>query len=478
MAVIQQLKPSEKALLKNLFEKTHPLPKLLATVRSRRVGRGYSIEPGVEQIHAATGHRLFAKAGPLQFVSKKDPIALTELEEAVLAWSAGGPNGLIAWDIGVHTGGGGKEFSSAAGLNVPSPGNDAVHAAYTFIVNDNGVHMYKPGPERSKPVELEDEKDYDKIMKWYRGSTKRILNKRPDISWATRAPGAPNATLFGPYQYNLNKPGSSWFIPVYDCAWLMLGMMASIFADWHLYFIDDQTKKPAGLDKWIKPGMLEFPLTISGIEWFFFQVEQYPVGCMLQNLRLVSEGMGLGTWSFCGYFDDVLMGAFPSIAKGFQMQSTTNDKVPSTGSTQVLGIPGVLEATRIPGLKYKTPEEAVKGMYETRYTRGGVLAKEDNYMLKSGGPYKADVIKTVVNHPDEQIDDWVLEAIKAYLHYCIDKYGQWPINFNPLQAQFSATVHHIDEEFYEKYYARGYITEQIRDHFKNWHPGERNQNNH
>ena len=84
----------ERQQLKMFFEHTGPLSRLLSTVRSRRVGLGYSIEPGEEQVHPATGHRLVQERGPLAFVSRKEPVPLTEVEEALLCWSACGPNGM------------------------------------------------------------------------------------------------------------------------------------------------------------------------------------------------------------------------------------------------------------------------------------------------------------------------------------------------------------------------------------------------
>jgi len=63
---------------------------------------------------------------------------------------------------------------------------------------------------------------------------------------------------------------------------------------------------------------------------FIFQVETYPPGSMVQNIRLAAEAMGLGAWIFCGFFDDILMGAYPDIAKGFGFKSEPlNPKAPA-----------------------------------------------------------------------------------------------------------------------------------------------------
>jgi hypothetical protein len=62
-----------------------PLPQLLATFRSRRVGCGYSIESGQEEQRSATGRSIRQEPGPLAFTSAQPVVPLTEVEEAIIA---------------------------------------------------------------------------------------------------------------------------------------------------------------------------------------------------------------------------------------------------------------------------------------------------------------------------------------------------------------------------------------------------------
>src|SRR5437870_1174611 len=165
------LTDAERRQLKMFFEQTRSTPQLLATLRSRRVALGYAIESG-EPEPRASGRTLVQEKGPLSFKSAHEPVPLSELEEALIAWSACGPNG----------------------------------------------------------------------------------------------------TLFGPYQFNLNRQGQTWFIPITDVGWLYFSVLLNLFDAWHLYFVDDADMKPAGVEKWIGEGKLEFPITISQIEQFMFQV--------------------------------------------------------------------------------------------------------------------------------------------------------------------------------------------------------------
>ena len=108
---------TDKERLAYAFEKTDSFFKLCTTIRSRRVGRGYRIDSGTEFKHPVTGRAISQQKGPMQFISKKEPKPLSKLEEALICWSACGPNGLVAWDISLD--GGFHELTWIAGRTTP-----------------------------------------------------------------------------------------------------------------------------------------------------------------------------------------------------------------------------------------------------------------------------------------------------------------------------------------------------------------------
>ncbi len=454
--------------LKHYFEGTRTLPQLLATLRSRRVGLGYSIESGEAETRGATGRTLQQQRGPLAFVSEHPTLPLSEVEEAIVAWSACGPNGLAHWDIAVH--GGFHELVHIAGRTAAGPGNS--FATDLLVIKDQGAFLYNPGTERERMVEIQGEDDYHKVLDWYRRGMHQILDHRPDIDWGLRAPGAPNASLFGPYQFNVNREGTTWFIPITDIGWLYFSVMLNLFDAWHLYFTDDQTGEPAGVGEWVGEGKLEFPITIGQIEQFIFQVETYPPGSIVQNMRLAAEAMGLGNWIFCGFFDDILMGAFPDLARGLEFRAEPlNERAPlASGALKIFGMEGVKEATYVPSPRYRDGRAVMRAMMEEKYGQGRTMSKgEDNWMLTHNGPFKADTVREIVNHPVVQVSDWAVEAAAAYVDYCVERYGQCPVTFNPMQCNFGAVIHHVDPAFYERYYDGSSVTPTIRQHMEAWH---------
>jgi hypothetical protein len=458
----------KRAQLKHFFEDTPPVGQLLSTLRSRRVAKGYSVDSGKPELRTSSGNSIVQDTSPLSFQSEHEPVPLTEVEEAILAWAACGPNGMVHWDIAVH--GGFHELTWIGGRTCASPGNSS--STDLIIIKDEGVFLYKPDQEREAIVEIQGEADYDKVLRWHDQYTTKILDHRPNFDWGTRVPGCPNASLAGAYQYNLNREGTTWFLPIVDVGYLYFSILLNFFDAWHLTFIDDQTGEPAGVGPWSTEGKGEFPVTIAQYEWFIFQEEQYPTGIMVENIRLAAEAMGLGNWTFGGYFDDVLMGAFPQVTPGLGFrQEPPNPKAPlPTGALKTFGIEGVKEGIYVPGPRYKNGQEVIDQMLADKYQKGGTLSRgEDNYMLTRKAPFNPEVARELVNHPDLKVSDWAREAAIAYVDYCVERYGQCPVYYNPLQCNLSAVVHHVDEAFYEQFYSASTTTPQIREHMGHWH---------
>lgn len=453
--------------LRGMLESSVGLFDALRTVRSRRVGRGYRIDSGTVETHPATGRQLpLQEEGPLKFVSQKEPVPLSEAQEALLCWAACGPNGIANWDISMW--GGFHELTHISGRTVPAAGNSM--ATDLLVINDAGAFIYKPGLDRSANIEIQGATDgASKILDWYRKGMIQILDERPDIDYSLRAAGAPHATLMGPYQHNMNKPGTTWFIPLTDVGWLNSALL-NFFDFWHMYPIDEWNGgRPAGVEKWVREGMLELGTTIAGSEQLIFQVEQYPTGMMVQNIRLAAESLGLGTWCYCGFNPDLLMGALPEVARGLGFHvEAPNPKAPiSTGQTKIFGIEGVKEATYVPSPRFKSAEQLVDHWYAEKYGPGGPFHRgDDNYLKKGRTPWKPGPTGAIAEHPRNMPAPWVKDALTAYIDYCVQNFGQWPVTVNPMQAHFGVVVHQIDDAFYDQYYKDGILTPRHRAEIK------------
>ena len=110
---------------------------------------------------------------------------------------------------------------------------------------------------------------------------------------------------------------------------------------------------------------------------------------------------------------------------------------------------------------------------------GSHFSRDDNYAMRNKGPYKPEVMEEILDHPKIQISDWVHDSVLATVKYLVNKYGVVPTFTNPIHANFTAQIHHVDLDFYRQYQlgmddeTEPYsITDRILGHFKNYHPNE------
>jgi len=431
--------------LKFAFEKTPTLFRLLSTIRSRRVGFGYSIESGEPEFHGITGRKLESHVGPLNFVSKKKPEPLTELETALLCWSACGPNGIVAGDIaGTQNLG---TLMTFAGRTIPAAAND--YCVDLIFTNDNGTFLYRPTHYRSKVVEIESEQDYSKITRWFQEGLIQLSKNRLDIDWAI-VPGRP----MGIWQYNLNKPGSTWFIPIVDVAKGMINLYFSIFEHMQWLITDDETGQPCGLEEWAKPEKLELPITQRTYEEVMLHMADYQHGMLIQNLRLAAEAIGLGCWIFGGFCEDLVLGGFRPLSNGLRFRYKVID-----GKRNYIGIPKILEGFGLPSPWYKSVDDLVDRVLE--------LKKETLALIPYQDKVEPEILKTLTQTPSE----WCLKAVKSVLSYLYERYGRFPVYYSTFHSNLHAQVHHLDTDFYDKYLKKDYLTTHHREHFKIWHKG-------
>ncbi len=468
------LNPQDQAHVARAFEETPSFFRLLSTLRTRRMGLGYKSETGkAETFEWAGGNTVTQPEGPLAWESQAPPVRLSEVEEALLAWAALGPNGAILADVPVQ--GALSGLLSWAGRTIPASSNDL--SVDLMIVNDDGVSLYRPASERLSTIEIESPDDYAKLLHWYRNDRVQVDAKRPDIGWMTAPEGTHNVNAMGPGQYNLNRPGSTWFLPVGDVGLEWFNMLLASYEFSGFYIQDPDSGKPAGCDEWIRPGFLEVGFPIPIFDELALMLHSSQVACAVQNIRLACEALGLGAWAVGSYADDMVLGAYPEIARGlgFSFLERDNDRNPSKTVT-CLGRPGVLEPVVVPSAKFPNAAAAVKYVKELRYQRGAQLSREDNWDERNAGPFKPDTMREILEHPKSHIPDWVEQAAIQTVDWIVKKYGSCPAYVSPVRAKFSVQVHHVDPDFYSRYQTgdgRPYaITPAIADHFAAWHPGE------
>jgi hypothetical protein len=465
-----EITPEEQAALARAFESTPSVFNLLSTLRTRRMGKGYRSESGEdEEFSWSSGQQAKQATGPLAYSSTEEPLPLTEVEEAIIAWAGLGPNGIVAADIPTR-----GDLSSLlywAGRTAPGSSND--NSVDLLIVSDRGVDLYRPGKARSKPVEIEGPEDYWKVLHWYRTGLQHLSDSRPDVDWSTAPPGTHNVRPMGAPQYNLNRPGSTWFLPIGDLGREWVNLLLSSYHFGGFYLEDINGNKPAGCEQWIRPGFLEvgFPLPIFDELVLMFHTSQ--VGAVVQNMRLACEALGLGGWTMGNYSDDMLLGAYPEVAQGlgFSFMERDLERNPSR-TASCLGLEGVLEAVCVPSPWFANGEAAVRHVLESRYSAGGILSRTEGGDAPLS-PFNAETLELIKENPKAHVPDWVVDAAIDTIDYIVGEYDIVPPNISPVRAKFSLQVHHVDEAYYQRFHVGDerpfLITDQIKQHEKDWH---------
>jgi hypothetical protein len=377
---------------------------------------------------------------PFPFKSEKEPVPLSELESAALCWAGYGVTGLINADLECST----NTFMNWQGRTVPAPCNDQ-HNDLLFI-NDEGVFLYRPKPA-TQTREIAGAGDRAKILESYREGTVQMFEGRPDI---------PPAALLRMNVWDFNKPGQTTFFPVLDLTYEIINGLFVYFCDDHYCIIDDlKGGKPAGVQKWVDSGYLSgptVPLTFheTSIATFIGGIGHY----MVQNMHLAATAMGAGSFVWGGYVPLVLLGGTP-FARGLGFRFTSDKR----GMPVAVGKDGFIEPLVPPYVK--NMDEAVDRVVEYKFGKEGLFSQG----YQGERAFRDRSMVSGMQVPDEE----GIACVKAFCNYIYDTYGRFPSLIDPIALPAAVTVHHLDFDFYDKYYKEGAVSQHQRDHMGVWH---------
>jgi hypothetical protein len=429
------------------------------------------------------GHRL--QAGALTYESTEQPLALSQEEEAVLAFAGAGITGHVTGelpyspDAGPETGGGqvmisllGRTFSSA----------DAAATATLFLTRDDGTYLVRrpqdvPRDQIEELARLGREHRYVEV---YERLRVKIKDTRTEIP--RRVPFTPPFN-----QWSTNVPGSTYFVPVTDVTALYLTIVFAICGSEFAYFLHDDRDwltRPAGTGKWAKSkgGHLHDDVkegrvgTILELEAYLLELCAFEQGLMLQNVALATEALGLGGFPHYGAHPFAWPQAF-----GFQMVPRTFAERLHKGPLGTLLIKLLGKNMAVPqamglehdGYAYLKPycppwypdmETAVRAFVASKFEAGKGIFRDAPTPSALKDP--AAVQATIPEYPERDI-----QAAIAFCDYIYKKYGQFPGNYGPIRTVMAFQAHHIDTAFYDTFYREGTYTPGHSDHLQAWHSG-------
>jgi len=438
----------------------YPLLEALIERRSRRFGSGMSLN-----------------GGPLAYDSQHVPQPLSLEEEAALAFAGCGVTGFALAELPYESGdlpeaGSGNIMTHFVGRTVAS--GDAMHNITLFVINEEGVWMLKRPQDypRSEIAGLSHAAHEHRLVELYEKSRVRIAEGRHDV---------PRELPFvAPFnKWSANSPGTTYFLPVAECTALYINILLSVFDEEFGYFVVDERNrfKPPGIARFArsKGGHLHDDpregrfATVGFLETWLYEFVAIEQGGMLQNLALMTQALGLGGFPH--------FAAHPFIwfqTLGFRMQENPFSRTIGAGPLTKRLMKALGKDLPVPtavGLErddatfikpfcppyYHNMEEAVLAFVAYKYEQGKGTFRDGG--AATGWQDGARVQARIPRYSDEAI-----AATVAYCEYVYERYGRFPANSGPFRTVLAHQAHHLDPEFYDRFYRPEALTDTQRRH--------------
>ncbi|HVP04245.1 MAG TPA: hypothetical protein VMT90_01075 [Dehalococcoidia bacterium] len=392
------------------------------------------------------------------FTSAKEPVPLDEIEEAMLVMAGTGISGTNLADLPYDEKGGanfcgntmlqfvGRVYASACGS----------HGTELFFTNDEGTYMVQFRDKTPEAVqEFASLDDREKIIQSFRANTVKLSDGRLSI------PMLPGVTQ--PFNWwNANQPGTTLFMPITDATWEYINVLMLLMDEPNSYYpYDDLNDNAEPLKEWADKGHLDrtraYPLSQleSNMRMITSGTEQ---AIMLQNMYLALQAMGLGGWIFSSSVGQYILAAMGFRFETPAVEGPIRPLIPGPRLSCV-GLDGVFQAYCPP--YYPDMGAAVQAIYDAKWGRRGIYKEE-------GGPValkdRQSLDKLVSKTPD-----WCLEASKAFADYIWKTYGRFPATIDPMEMNIWFQAHHLETEFYDRYYQPGAYHQAVKDHMAVWH---------
>lgn len=438
----------------------YPLLDALIERRSRRFGSGMTLN-----------------GGPLAYESAHTPEPLSMEEEAALAFAGCGITGHALAELPYQSGevpeaGGGNIMTHFVGRTVPS--GDAMHYTTLFVINEEGTWMLKRPQDhpRSQIARLSRAAREHKLMELYEESRIRISEKRPDV---------PREPPFVPpfNKWSANLPDTTYFLPIAECTAIYINILLSAFGEDFAYFVVDERNrfKPPGIARFArsKDGYLHDDpkegrfATVGFLETWIYEFGAIEQGGMLQNLGLMTQALGLGGFP---HFAAHPFSWFQAL--GFRMQEVPFSRTIGAGAVTKRLLKALNRDLPVPtavGLErdgevlikpfcppyYRTMKEAVLAFVDYKYAQGegtfrdggAATAWQDGARVQAGiPPYSEEAIAATI----------------SYCEYIYNRYGRFPANSGPFRTVLAYQAHHLDLDFYDRFYRPEALTETQRQH--------------
>ncbi|MDQ6660985.1 MAG: hypothetical protein M3Z24_08475 [Chloroflexota bacterium] len=447
--VFQHLPEPEKKLAH------YSLLEALLARRSRRFGKGMRLN-----------------GGPLAYESVYEPEPLSLAEEAALAFAACGVTGYTMAELPYDTGnvpeaGSGNIIVNFVGRTAFSA--DAAHLVTLFVLNDAGAWLLKrpqdyPRLEIPALVQAAHEHQWQEL---YEQSRVRIAEQRLDVPR--------ELPIVSPFnKWSANVSGTTYFLPIAELSGLFINVLLAGLSEGVGSFVVDERHnfQPAGIARFArsKGGYLHDGLTegrtvtLGFLDMWMYEFAAVEQGAILQNLALMTEALGLGGFPHLAshpfaWFQalDFRMTEIPfshTIGAGPLMKGLLRMLKKDIPMPTAIGLERDGQVLLKPFCPpyYRTMEEAVLAYVDYKYAQG-------QGTLRDGGAATSWRDGATVQAGIPRYSDQTIAATIACCEYVYSRYGRIPGTNGPFRNLMAYQAHHLDVDFYRKFYRPEVVNE-------------------
>ena len=404
-----------------------PLLSAIEGRRSRRFGFGMRIP-----------------RGPLAYHSRHAPLRLSQTEEALVIAAVSGTTGwLFLHPFSPHGRPDLPAYAAAAGGRT-FPSSGGFHTTEVFYTNDDGIYFVSTrdrGPsERRQPS------DDNPVVDARRLSEQRLI--------------IPEDPFIAPHnRWCANQPGTTLIMPIADVAQQLIALIGATVQR-GMAVHDDITGRPFdGLDEFTEllDARTSVPLSVIEQEALWSCATELGIACYAGSLVL--QALGLGSWMFGGIDSLAIMGVARNQERGglgFRADDRADWSVPNP-----IGLPGVFEGYCPPN--FGSMSEAVQAFSRRRFRPGGPFNRE------TPGPWRATKEVRGAVGPDSQS---FLACVSRIAETIYERFDRFPATAPSVLMTTYLQAHHLDLDYYDRFFEPGAYLDTHRAHMADWHGEE------
>ncbi len=338
---------------------------------------------------------------------------------------------------------GGRTFPSAAGF----------HTSKTFFTDDDGVYVLD---DRDAPAFAErapdGSLDLQTILTEARKRIRKLNDSRLDLPAEVPFTEAHNTWV-------ANHAGTLLVIPVGDVAQHVLLGLCYLLQNGIVVTDDINKQSVPGIERFAGIVDVKNAWPLSLVEQLCLNEVTVELSCSCYAGTLMLQAMGLGGWMFDGLDSFAVLGASgnPKL-KGLGFRYDVDERWPYANPT---GLPGVMEGFCPP--HYPDMRAAVEAIVERKFGAGGPFHHD------TPGPWRdsGKVRSSAQVHSEE-----FKECIALQAQYIYNTFGKFPGTVPSIFIIMYLQAHHLDLEFYDKFYNSGAYLKTHAQHVERWHSTE------